>query len=86
MAQNNNQFNCPLCSGQLFFWEEYVYQESQNINNKTGLLEKRILKSKPEQVNTNGIECKKCGKTWSGSACDFKDSRIEKIFELINKS
>ena len=79
------EFVCPKCNGPLFSWREYVHQEEQDIDKKTGLLKKQVIKRKPKWTEPNGIECRNCGAAWSGSKCDFNDSHIAKIFELINK-
>lgn len=59
------KYVCPKCGGRLIYWSEFLYEERQVVNPKTGELYSKKVKTKPEELdNMFGLKCE-------NDNCDF---------------
>ena len=63
----SNKFICPVCGGKIQYWKEYLVTKTQNINPKTGELNKTVQKSKLDENNGDmrGLQCQNIKCRWS---------------------
>jgi hypothetical protein len=51
---------CPVCGGNLVYWNEYYFEKFQKINPNTGKLNKRIYETKPQEANCGDMHGLRC--------------------------
>lgn len=85
-----NKYVCPKCNSRLKVYREYVLEKQRLINPETGILNKKIITTKAEKLDTpGGLECTKCDFIYYG--LDSKSNKGEKyeyldtLFEMINE-
>lgn len=75
-----NKIICPVCGGELQYWEEYIADKTRNINPTTGRLGKvKIGELKPLD-GMSGLKCSKC--TWLiNDVSNFIPTEFEKWYD-----
>lgn len=89
----SKKYVCPRCKSQLKVYREYVFEKQQLINSKTGQVNKKIINTKAEKVDTpGGLECTKCDFIYYGLDSESNDIEgksygyLNDLFEILNES
>lgn len=80
----DSEFICPVCGGNIRYWQEYVIVQSQNINPKTGKPIKTINRTGLKHLDDHrGFEC--CNENCNWWINEFTDDVPNQLTDWHNK-
>jgi len=80
----DNKFVCPVCGGNIRYWQEYAIDKLQNINPKTGKPVKTVKHGELKQLDDHrGFEC--CNTECSWQINEFRDDVPNRLINWRDK-
>lgn len=80
----DSKFICPVCGGNIRYWQDYVYTQYRNINTKTGNPFKTVKHGKSNYIDDHrGFEC--CNTDCNWSINEFRDDVPDYLINWRNE-